>query len=133
MSVGILIITHANIGAELVSTAESMLGMSPLPIEILSVTHDSNPDQLITTAHRLAGSVERGAGVLILSDMFGATPNNIARQLLSYANVRIVSGINLPMLVRVLNYPHLTLGQLEEKALSGGRDGIVSSDLTLGP
>ena len=60
----------------------------------------------------------------VLTDMYGSTPSNIACRLTG-THTKVVAGINLPMLIRVLNYPRLTLTELAEKALSGGRDGIM--------
>ena len=57
--------------------------------------------------------------------MFGATPSNIACRLRDEIDVRVVAGVNLPMLIRVLNYPRLHIDELVHKAISGGRDGIV--------
>ena len=67
-----------------------------------------------------------GDGVLVLTDLYGSTPSNIACKLRRHGHVRVVSGVNLPMLIRVLNYPDLDLDSLKEKALSGGRDGVLS-------
>jgi PTS system ascorbate-specific IIA component len=58
--------------------------------------------------------------------MYGSTPSNIACRLHAQANVRVVGGINLPMLVRILNYPRLSLDELVDKAVSGGRDGVLT-------
>jgi PTS system ascorbate-specific IIA component len=63
--------------------------------------------------------------------MFGSTPSNIATSLERDGHVAVVSGINLPMLVRVLNYPHLSLAGLTAKALSGGSDGILDCSQSL--
>ncbi|CAK0770012.1 hypothetical protein CCP3SC15_4060003 [Gammaproteobacteria bacterium] len=72
----------------------------------------------------MAGSLDQGDGVLVLTDMYGSTPSNIACRLDS-EKVRIVAGVNLPMLIRVLNYSYLSLEDLTNKAISGGRDGII--------
>ena len=69
--------------------------------------------------------LDQGDGVLILTDMYGSTPGNIACALGQNNRVAVVAGLNLPMLVRVLNYPQLDLHTLAEKAESGGRIGIV--------
>ena len=69
--------------------------------------------------------LDHGQGVLILTDIYGSTPSNIACALSTKENVRIISGINLPMLIRVLNYPNLELDELVLKAISGGQEGIM--------
>ena len=68
--------------------------------------------------------LQGGDGVLVLTDMFGSTPSNVASRLMARDGIQIVSGINLPMLLRVLNYPELGLEELVQKAVSGARDGV---------
>jgi mannose PTS system EIIA component len=123
--IGLLIITHNNIGAELVKTATLMLGMCPLMTQALPVTPSSDPDAVLRQAQRHLIELNSGDGVLVLTDMYGSTPSNIAAHLANENQVKVVAGINLPMLVRVLNYPQLDLKDLANKALSGGRDGIL--------
>jgi PTS system ascorbate-specific IIA component len=67
--------------------------------------------------------------ILILTDVFGATPCNIAKGLTTEHQMRIISGVNLPMLLKVLNYPQLSLDELVEKALQGGQAGIIECPL----
>lgn len=125
MSVGVLIITHNGIGASLLGTAMFMLNGCPLPVKLLSASRDSNPDDLYADVLEQMKLLEQGDGVLILTDLYGSTPSNITRNFPLTTRVRTVSGLNLSMLLRVLNYPELALESLAEKAFSGGRDGIV--------
>lgn len=125
MAVGLLIITHGRIGEHLLETATAMLGLCPLQTVFLSIPQNSDPDVLSQQASVLCTQLDQGDGVLVLTDMFGSTPSNIANRLFSKNNVRVVAGINLPMLVRVLNYPSLNLFEMVNKALSGGHDGIL--------
>ncbi|HYY16696.1 MAG TPA: PTS fructose transporter subunit IIA [Gammaproteobacteria bacterium] len=118
-----LIISHEEIGRALIQTVIQTLGSSPLPVEILSVPKECYPEALAEHARKAAASLDHDAGVLVLTDMYGATPSNIALRLTG-AKVRIVTGLNLPMLMRVLNYSQLGLDQLAEKAVSGGREGV---------
>jgi PTS system ascorbate-specific IIA component len=124
MAVGLLIISHNGIGAALVETALQTLGASPLAVELLSASKDCDPDTLFDQACYRMAKVDRGDGVLVLTDLYGATPGNIANRLMKTHPVRVVTGLSLPMLIRVLNYPQLPLDQLAEKAVSGGRDGV---------
>jgi len=123
MAVSLLIITHDNIGTSLVDTATSMLGITPLHIDIVSVKKNANPDELIAHAKNL---IKEHTSTLVLTDMYGSTPSNIACHLNKPGITQIVSGINLPMLVRVLNYPRLELDDIVNKALSGGKDGVLT-------
>ena len=122
--VGLLLVTHDQIGKALLETASHMLGMCPLMVDVLSVPADCDPDEMTQRGHRLVDKLDGGEGVLILTDMYGSTPSNIAARLADIRRVLVVSGVNLPMLVRVMNYPRLSVGELAAKAESGGRDGI---------
>ena len=126
MTVGLLVITHNQIGTALLETATNMLDSCPMPLEIIPVTAGCNPEQLLQQANEKLEILNQGEGVIVLTDMFGSTPSNIATRLCDdKAGVVVIAGINLPMLVRLMNYPNLTLEQLVDKALSGGKDGIL--------
>jgi PTS system mannose-specific IIA component len=126
MSIGILVITHDRVGRSLVDTATATLGFCPLDTGVIEVAPDCDPDALLARAQRAAQRLDQGDGVLVLTDVYGSTPSNIACSLLKAEHVRVVAGVNLPMLLRVFNYALLSLDELGEKALSGGRDGIVN-------
>jgi PTS system mannose-specific IIA component len=125
MSVGLLIITHNQLGTSLLQTATTMLEICPLHAKALAVHNADDPDEVTKHARQLIDELDNGDGVLVLTDIYGSTPSNIAVRLLKNSQVMVVAGINLPMLIRVLNYPRLTLDELAHKALSGGRDGIL--------
>ena len=125
MSVGLLIVSHGKLGDYLLETAAQMLGVCPLATAVLPVSFDSDPDVIFEQAAQVVARLDGGNGVLILTDMYGSTPSNIVNRLQDRHQVRIVAGVNLPMLIRVLNYPRLNLDELAHKALSGGRDGVV--------
>ncbi len=123
--VAILLITHDQVGRALVDTAVTSLGFCPLATAVLTVARNADPDVLLSSATQMATSLDQGDGVLVLTDMYGSTPSNIACRL-GNERIRIVAGVNLPMLMRVLNYSNLGLEELTKKALTGGRDGILS-------
>lgn len=125
MKVGLLIIAHERVASALVETAENMLGHCPLALATLPVEGDCDPDATFERALNQARELDQGDGVLVLTDIFGSTPSNIACRLATDLSVAVVSGVNLPMLVRVMNYPDLQLRELANKALSGGRDGVL--------
>lgn len=128
MSVAVLIITHHEIGHALVNALMTTYGDSlPLPLETFEVKSDADPDQLLPRLYDIIHQLDKGQGVLILTDLFGSTPSNIAYELQKGTNIRVVTGLNLPMLIRVMNYPSLSLSELEEKALKGGQAGIIGS------
>lgn len=124
MSVGVLIISHDGIGPALLGTATLMLNGCPLQTKLLTVSRDCDPDQLTEDAVEQIEALDAGEGVLVLTDLYGSTPCNIAQKLTSKKHVHVVSGLNLSMLIRMFNYPKLTLEELSEKAVSGGKDGI---------
>lgn len=125
MTVGILVISHAESGASLIAAGELIIGELPLPLRWLAVYPDDEPEVIYDQACRLKQEVDQGAGVLVVTDLFGATPNNIARRLYRPDRVRVVAGMNLSMLLRVMNYPGANLAELVDKAVSGGRDAVV--------
>jgi PTS system ascorbate-specific IIA component len=125
MSVGLLIITHGGIGTSLLAAATRMLGRCPLDADTLAITEESERDRLQNRARRMAERLDAGDGVLVLTDLYGSTPANIAGALGSLPAVRVLTGVNLPMLVRVLNYPALPLEEIAAKAQSGGREGVL--------
>ena len=124
MSVGLLIITHDHIGDTLLKTAVRMLEGTPLTAKSLPVMIDAEPEALLAKAKQLVAELDSGAGVLVFTDMYGSTPSNIAYGLMKQGSVHVVSGLNLPMLIRTLNYPALSLEALTMKAISGGKEGI---------
>jgi PTS system mannose-specific IIA component len=125
MSVSLLIIAHAPLGQAVLDAAVGTLGRNPLLTEVLDVVRDSEPGMLIIQAQRLVEELDQGDGVLVLTDIYGSTPSNIACSLLTHENIRIITGLNLPMLIRVMNYADMDLTSLTEKACSGGHDGIL--------
>ncbi len=129
MNVGILLITHDNIGAALLRTAIEVLGICPLSTGTLAAPSSCDPERILADARQAAEEMDSGAGVLVLTDLYGATPSNIACRLHRFHELRVVSGLNLPMLIRVLNYPDLDLEELQQKAVSGGRDGILTCNV----
>lgn len=125
MAVGLLLITHDGIGRDLLATALSTLGSSPLETASLPVSQTDEPDALLARAMELSDAMDDGDGVLVLTDMYGSTPSNVATRLVRERGGRLVAGVNLPMLIRILNYPELGIQELVTKALSGGHDGIM--------
>ncbi len=129
MTVSILLMTHNELGVALINTATKTLGQLPLSIQAIAVDYTCDPDKLLPELQHRAKQLDAGDGVLILTDIFGATPNNLARKLEDNDHIQVIAGLNLPMLIRVMNYPDLTLAQLAQKAMSGGRDGVCCAEI----
>ena len=123
--ISVLLITHSEVGAALVNAATTTLGELPLPTTVVTIDYDTDPELLLPKLQKLIKQISRDDGVLVLTDLYGSTPNNIARRLQSGGHIEVVSGLNLSMLIRLMNYPNLTLAELATKALTGGKDGII--------
>lgn len=129
MSVSILIISHEEIGSALLNAVKQAFGSElPLPVATVELEADADPEVLVPKLKNVVQALNRGDGVLILTDLFGSTPSNIARNVQDCKDIRIVTGLNLPMLIRVMNYPQLSLIQLAEKARTGGQCGIIECE-----
>ena len=122
---GILLLTHEEIGRALIAAAQHVMPRLPCQLDTLEVGGNDDPGTVLAAAARAARALDHGGGVLVLSDLYGSTPCNIANKLAGLGvRARCVSGLNLPMLLRVLNYPDKPLDELAEVAASGGRSGI---------
>ena len=125
MSVGLFIVSHDNVGDALLSAAITALGSMPINSRCMAVSPVCKPVDLDRQARQIVSELDEGDGVLVLTDIYGSTPGNIACVLLEIPGVAVVSGVNLPMLLRLFNYPNLSLHELVNKAISGGREGIM--------
>jgi mannose PTS system EIIA component len=129
MSVGVLLITHESIGSALIAVATQLMAVLPLRLEALEVPFEGDPEALLPQASAALRRVDGGDGVLVLTDLYGATPSNLAARLARLGTpVRRVSGLNLPMLLRVMNYAELELDELPAVAAAGARNGVVRDD-----
>ena len=123
LKVGILIITHSDIGKQLLLTATSVFGKNPFRVELLSVDNYDQPSDVRELAEKYVKFLDNGSGVLVMTDIIGTTPSNIASSI-NYKNIRVVAGLNLSMLLNVFNYPEDTLIKLTDKAVQGGIEGV---------
>jgi PTS system ascorbate-specific IIA component len=123
--IGVLVISHGAIGEALLSSAEQILGAKQARTAALGVSRNDDPDAVLERARALAARLDAGAGVLVLTDMFGATPCNVAARLLADGRIEGVAGVSLPMLVRVLSSRNGSLPAAVQRALSGGAEGVV--------
>ena len=123
--VGILIIAHGTLGESLIHCASHVLNKRPPRLKQLGVTAQDDPLLLLPQARALVKELDDGSGVLILSDMYGGSPSNIAAKLLIPGRIEGVAGVNLPMLIRALTYREKPLATLVTKAVSGGCEGVL--------
>ena len=123
--IGILIIAHGTLGESLIHCASHVLNKRPARLKQLGVTAQDDPLLLLPQACALVKELDAGSGVLILSDMYGGSPSNIAAKVLIPGRVEGVAGVNLPMLIRALTYRDKPLATLLLKAVSGGCEGVL--------
>lgn len=123
--VGILLVTHNGLGDSFVDCVKHVLGEVPRNLDVLTVLASDDPQKKMVEGQMLVKQLDAGSGVLILADIFGATPSNIARQLCHAERVMGIAGVNLPMLLRVVCSPAVTLPELAKIAIEGGRECIV--------
>jgi mannose PTS system EIIA component len=125
VSVGILLVTHGKLGDVLLECMRDMLGELPLAADVLEVRRVQSPEWLIAQGRKQIERLNSGDGVLLLTDAFGSTPSNIANKLAVIHGSPVVSGVNLPMLVRAFNYPRASLDEMAKIAVEGGQRGII--------
>jgi PTS system ascorbate-specific IIA component len=123
--IGVLIVTHGDIGTSLLTSASQILGAPQQQVATLSVWRGDDVDDLVLRAREQIEILDAGDGVLVLTDIFGATPGNVVSRLLEDGRIEGVSGASLPMLLRVLTGRNGSLSAAVKRAISGGADGVV--------
>lgn len=123
--IGLFLITHFGLGESLVQSACHVLNKRPPQLVQLGVAAEDDPRDVLPLAIEMLRYVDSGEGVLVLTDIYGATPSNIAGKLLKPGYVEVVAGVSLPMLMRALTYREKGMETLVTKTVSGGRDGVI--------
>lgn len=123
--IGIFLITHGTLGEALIQCACHVLNKRPPQIAQLGVSAQDDPLDLLPTARQMVAWADSGQGVLVLTDIYGATPSNIATKLLQPGRIEGIAGVNLPMLLRTLTYREKDMNTLIQRAISGGCDGVM--------
>ena len=131
--IGILIISHGAFGESLIHSASHVLGRRPLFLRQLGVTVHDDPEEVLPVAEDLLRFLDQGQGVLVLTDIYGATPSNIAAKLLKPGRVEGIAGVNLPMLIRALTYREESIESMMEKAFTGATEGVMRMTLGAAP
>jgi len=125
MAVGILLVTHGKLGHFMLDCMRDMIGELPLAADVLEVRRVQAHEVLINQGTKMIERLDTGDGVLLLTDAFGSTPSNIANKLSAIHGCPVVSGLNLPMMVRAFNYPRAPVDELARLAVEGGQRGII--------
>lgn len=123
--IGIFLITHGTLGESLIQCASHVLNKRPAQTVQLGVSAQDDPLDMLPLARQMLAWADSGHGVLVLTDVFGATPSNIATKLAVPGSIEIIAGVNVPMLLRVLTYRERDMNTLVQRAVSGGCDGVV--------
>ncbi len=124
--IGILLITHDTLGEALLQCACHVLNKRPEQLLQLGVAAGDDPNDLLPLAKQMLKLVDSGEGVLVLTDIFGASPSNLASKLLQPGKIEGLGGINLPMLLRAITYRDKGMDTLLRRATDGGRDGVLN-------
>ena len=123
--VSLVLITHESLGASLIECAQHIMCMPMTNLAQLAVGKHDDPDEVFKRAQMLVHLQDSGNGTLLLTDILGATPSNIATRLIVPGQVEAIAGVNLPMLVRALTYSEQPLNIVIQKALTGGQNGVL--------
>jgi PTS system mannose-specific IIA component len=124
--IGILLITHETLGESLLQCACHVLNKRPEQLLQLGVAAGDDPNDLLPLARQMLKLVDTGEGVLVMTDIYGASPANLASKLLQPGTVEGLAGINLPMLLRAITYRDKGMETLLMRATGGGRDGVIN-------
>jgi PTS system ascorbate-specific IIA component len=124
--IGILLITHGSYGEALLQNVCHVLNKRPPQVMQLGLTSQDDPLDILPMAREILALVDKGDGVLILTDIFGASPANLALKLLERGRIEGLTGVNMPMLLRALTYRDKGMKTLLVRARDGGRDGIIN-------
>ena len=123
--IGIFLVTHASLGESLIQCVCHVLNHRPPQIAQIGIAGQDSPHAVLPLARDMLRWVDSGDGVLVLTDIWGATPSNIAMKLLEPGKIEGVAGVNLPMLLRALTYRERDMETLLTRAISGGCDGVL--------
>lgn len=124
--IGILLITHDTLGEALLQCACHVLNKRPEQLLQLGVAAGDDPNDLLPLARQMLKLVDAGEGVLVLTDIYGASPSNLAAKLLLPGTFEGLAGVNLPMLLRAIGYRDKGMETLLARATGGGRDGVLN-------
>lgn len=124
--ISLLIVAHGNLGDSLIQCATYVLGKRPEALENLDLSACKDPSEMLERAQASLDRMDQGDGVLILTDVYGATPCNTVCKIVRTRSVEAVAGVNLPMLLKALTYRDQGMVVLVEKAVDGGKSGIFS-------
>ena len=122
--IGLVLVTHGRLAVEFRAALEHVVGPQT-QIETVSIGPDDNVERRRQDIVDAVQKADDGSGVILLTDMFGGTPSNLAISVMDAGKVEVVAGVNLPMLIRALTYRDKSLQVMITKAISGGCEGVL--------
>ena len=128
---GILIVTHNQIGHEMLRSAETILGKKLDSVFTIAIPGELKAEAVGHYADQVKAAIEtldKGQGVLVVTDLYGSTPSNLAHYFAADHNVIILSGLNLSMLIRIINYADQPLELLAKIGIVGANKGIIENN-----
>jgi PTS system ascorbate-specific IIA component len=123
--IGILVVSHEPLGTALIHCTRHIFGRMPPQLAALDVIPDEDPDLALHAARELLKRINDGTGVIVLTDLFGATPARIAARLGEPQRIEVIAGVNLPLLVKALTHRRGPLDEVTARLLEGVRDSIL--------
>ncbi len=121
--IGLLIVAHGNLGECLIQWATYVLGQRPERLESVDLSGCSGVADMLAADNARIAQLDDGDGVLVLSDMYGATPCNTVCQLIQPGRVEAVTGVSLPMLLKAITYRREPLAKLADLVIRGAHEG----------
>ena len=128
MNVALFIITHEGIANNLLRTALSIINDQPENINCFEIPMDAPVEEIKHDIQNTIEQLDKNKEILFLTDIYGGTPSNIASSFINGQRIRLISGLNLAMIIKAINYRDLPLSELVEKIIEGGRQSIMQRD-----
>lgn len=124
MSIALFFITHEGIASNLLNIGESIIQKATSNLSFIEVPMDAPTDKITEQIEQKLNGLNTEDGLFFITDIFGGTPSNIAQQFALNYNTHLLTGVNLPMVIRLLNYREDKANTLLQKALDGAHHGI---------
>ena len=124
MSVALFFITHEGIASNLITIGEAIIQNTNNNLSYFEIPMDANNNIMIEGIEKKLEQLDIEEGVLFITDIYGSTPSNIAQKMADKHHADLISGVNLPMIIRLLNYRNETVESLIQKTLDGAKKGI---------
>ncbi len=131
--IGILVVSHEPLGTALIHCTRHIFGRMPAQLAALDVIPDEDPEAALSAARELIARINDGSGVLVLTDIFGATPSRIAMRLAEPHRIAVIAGVNLPLLVKALNNRRGPLDEIAQLVIGSAKNAILEIEAERNP